>query len=68
MGLPILRLIVSTNENDIIHRVLQTGTYEKPILLSNGAKEGKGHASGVKETLSPAMDILISSNFDSCGL
>jgi threonine synthase len=64
MGLPILSLIVSTNENDIIHRFLQTGAYEKPILLSTGSKEKNDHAGGVKETLSPAMDILISSNFE----
>jgi threonine synthase len=64
MGLPILRLIISTNENDIIHRFLQTGAYEKPILLNTSAKEKMDHAGGVKETLSPAMDILISSNFE----
>ena len=64
MGLPILRLIISTNENDILHRFLQTGTYEKPILLNTSAKGKIDHAGGVKETLSPAMDILISSNFE----
>lgn len=52
MGLPISKLIIATNENDILHRFWQTGAYEKD--------DGQG----VKETLSPAMDILISSNFE----
>ncbi|OKL63448.1 Threonine synthase [Talaromyces atroroseus] len=59
MGLPISQLIVATNENDILHRFWQTGTYEK--LKSTGSNT---HAGAVKETMSPAMDVLISSNFE----
>ncbi|RKO84537.1 tryptophan synthase beta subunit-like PLP-dependent enzyme [Blyttiomyces helicus] len=54
MGLPIEQLVVATNENDILHRFLESGSYEK-----NPAADGE-----VKQTLSPAMDILISSNFE----
>jgi threonine synthase len=61
MFLPISKLIIATNENDILHRFLQTGAYEKPNFLSAGAKEKMDHASGVKQTLSAAMDILVSS-------
>lgn len=50
MGLPTEKLIIATNENDILDRFLKTGRYEK-----NG---------DVKATASPAMDILISSNFE----
>lgn len=50
MGLPADRLIIATNENDILDRFLKTGRYEK---------DGE-----VKATASPAMDILISSNFE----
>ena len=50
MGLPIHKLIIATNENDILYRFLTTGIYEK--------------CGQVKETLSPAMDILVSSNFE----
>lgn len=50
MGLPADKLIIATNENDILDRFLKTGRYEK---------EGE-----VKATFSPAMDILISSNFE----
>jgi threonine synthase len=64
MGLQISRLIISTNENDIIHRFLQTGAYEKPILPSAGVGDKNYRTSSVKQTLSPAMDILISSNFE----
>ncbi len=49
MGLPIDKLIVATNENDILHRALQTGVYEKQ---------------GVTPTTSPSMDIQVSSNFE----
>ncbi|KAJ3149570.1 threonine synthase [Geranomyces variabilis] len=56
MGLPIARLIVATNENDILHRFFQMGTYEKKRTASGEEK--------VKATLSPAMDILVSSNFE----
>ena len=49
MGLPIDRLVTATNENDILHRFFQTGLYA---------------ATGVQPTLSPSMDIQISSNFE----
>ena len=49
MGLPINKLIVATNENDILQRVINSGEY-KP--------------SQVKPSLSPSMDIQISSNFE----
>lgn len=49
MGLPIDRLIVATNENDILARTLKTGRYEMR---------------DVKATTSPSMDIQISSNFE----
>ena len=49
MGLPVERLIVATNENDILARALATGEY-KPA--------------GVKPTQSPSMDIQVSSNFE----
>ncbi|MCA0340718.1 threonine synthase [Shinella sp. 838] len=49
MGLPIDKLIIATNENDILARTLKTGRYEM--------KE-------VKATTSPSMDIQISSNFE----
>ncbi|KAL1411192.1 threonine synthase [Vanrija albida] len=52
LGLPVGRLVVATNENDILQRFFATGRYER-----NGAD-------GVKATLSPAMDILLSSNFE----
>ena len=49
MGLPIEKLIVATNENDILERVINTGEY-KPTE--------------VKPSLSPSMDVQISSNFE----
>ena len=49
MGLPIDRLVVATNVNDILTRTLATGTYE---------------VRGVVPTTSPSMDIQISSNFE----
>ncbi len=49
MGLPIDKLIVATNENDILARALKTGRYEMR---------------GVTATTSPSMDIQISSNFE----
>jgi threonine synthase len=49
MGLPIEKLIVATNENDILARTLATGRYEMR---------------GVVATTSPSMDIQISSNFE----
>ena len=58
MGLPISQLIIATNENDILHRFWQTGIYDKLTTDSNTP------AGTVKETMSPAMDILISSNFE----
>jgi len=49
MGLPIERLVIATNENDILARTLATGAYT-PL--------------GVKPTASPSMDIQVSSNFE----
>ena len=49
MGLPIERLVVATNENDILARAIAEGRYRPK---------------GVKATLSPSMDIEISSNFE----
>ncbi len=80
MGLPVDKLVIATNENDILDRFWKTGRYEKHAAAegdktkdektdstsSNGlAVDGaKAHEGGVKETLSPAMDILVSSNFE----
>jgi threonine synthase len=49
MGLPIEKLIVATNSNDILARTLETGRYE---------------VRGVVPTASPSMDIEVSSNFE----
>lgn len=49
MGLPIARIIVATNSNDILARAFATGRYER----------GAGQA-----TISPAMDIQSASNFE----
>ncbi|KAM5545894.1 hypothetical protein V8D89_000020 [Ganoderma adspersum] len=65
MGLPIGRLGIATNANDILARFWKNGAYEK--VDSSGAPTvsgGTADTSGVKETLSPAMDILVSSNFE----
>ena len=70
MGLPVDRLVIATNENDILDRFWKSGRYEKHAAPANEAEGGlevdgvKAHAEGVKETLSPAMDILVSSNFE----
>ncbi|KAJ1978438.1 threonine synthase [Dimargaris cristalligena] len=58
LGLPIQRLVVATNANDILDRFFTTGRYEKSTVTDAAA------ASAVSETLSPAMDILVSSNFE----
>lgn len=49
MGLPVDRLIIATNRNDILHRTVRTGEHRK---------------SGVAPTSSPSMDIQVSSNFE----
>jgi threonine synthase len=49
LGLPIDRLIIATNANDILHRTLVNGRYE---------------ITGVHTTSSPSMDIQVSSNFE----
>lgn len=66
MGLPIGKLVVATNANDILARFWRSGRYEKIDSDARPAPDGRQptDASGVKETLSPAMDILVSSNFE----
>ncbi|KAE8395954.1 threonine synthase [Aspergillus alliaceus] len=59
MGLPVDKLVVATNENDILHRFWTTGRYEKQSAGDSASKTDE-----CKETLSPAMDILVSSNFE----
>lgn len=49
MGLPISQLVVATNRNDILHRFMSGNQYDKDTL----------HPS-----LSPSMDIMVSSNFE----
>ncbi|KAK2784885.1 threonine synthase [Onygenales sp. PD_12] len=61
MGLPAERLVIATNENDILDRFWRTGQYTKQAASKTSAD---APPSGVKETLSPAMDILVSSNFE----
>jgi threonine synthase len=49
MGLPVARLIIATNRNDVLHRVMTNSTYGRQPLA---------------HTLSPSMDITVSSNFE----
>jgi len=49
MGLPIDQLIIATNRNDVLHRIMTTQTYARTEL---------------HHTLSPSMDITVSSNFE----
>ncbi|KAH9027513.1 tryptophan synthase beta subunit-like PLP-dependent enzyme [Lactarius deliciosus] len=65
MGLPMGKLVVATNSNDILARFWRSGRYEK-VSSSPDAAPGIGSQAdgGVQATLSPAMDILVSSNFE----
>mgnify|MGYP002620858955 CR=1 FL=1 len=49
MGLPIQKLVIATNQNDILHRCLSTGEYR---------------TEAVQPSISPSMDIQVSSNFE----
>lgn len=49
MGLPVSRLIIATNRNDILHRFMAHNHY---------------HMEPLQHTLSPSMDIVVSSNFE----
>lgn len=49
MGLPVERLVIATNQNDILHRTLVSGAHSKE---------------GVTPSISPSMDIQVSSNFE----
>jgi threonine synthase len=49
MGLPIERLVIATNHNDILHRTLLSGEHR---------------TEGVRPSISPSMDIQVSSNFE----
>lgn len=98
MGVPMGKLVVATNANDILTRFWEGGVYEKvpsnssPLGTASdangttlspsgtstprpdtpratlqpaaGASDGRQSASHVHETLSPAMDIMVSSNFE----
>ncbi|KAL0579183.1 threonine synthase [Marasmius crinis-equi] len=65
MGLPMEgKLGVATNSNDILARFWNTGRYEKVDSSTVEVHQASRDTSGVKETLSPAMDILVSSNFE----
>ncbi|AQA20325.1 threonine synthase [Halioglobus japonicus] len=49
MGLPVERLIIATNRNDVLHRIMTSGSYGRQPL---------------EHSLSPSMDITVSSNFE----
>ncbi|OEY66892.1 threonine synthase [Marinobacter sp. X15-166B] len=49
MGLPVSQLVIATNRNDILHRFMSGNKYEQQQL---------------EHTLSPSMDIMVSSNFE----
>ncbi|HHY50841.1 MAG TPA: threonine synthase, partial [Alphaproteobacteria bacterium] len=49
MGLPVETLVIATNSNDILARALETGRYEVATVIP---------------TISPSMDIQVSSNFE----
>ncbi len=49
MGLPIKKLVIATNENDVLDEYLKKNLYEKKSLV---------------KTFSPSMDIVVSSNFE----
>lgn len=49
MGLPIRQLVIATNRNDILHRFISSNRYHKTELSAS---------------LSPSMDIMVSSNFE----
>jgi threonine synthase len=49
MGLPVERLVIATNANDILARALENGVYRKQAVIA---------------TQSPSMDIQVSSNFE----
>jgi threonine synthase len=49
MGLPIDRLVIATNRNDILHRAINTGRYDTDQVFP---------------TITPSMDIEVSSNFE----
>ena len=49
MGLPIKKLLIATNQNDVLHQTFSTSHYSK---------------TGVVQTLAPSMDISVASNFE----
>jgi threonine synthase len=49
MGLPVDKLIICTNQNDVLHRFFNTGIYQKVQAVL---------------TIAPSMDISVSSNFE----
>ena len=49
MGLPIEKLLIATNTNDVLHQTFSTNNYAK---------------TNVVQTLAPSMDISVASNFE----
>ena len=49
MGLPIKRLLIATNTNDVLHKAFSLNNYEKSEVI---------------QTLAPSMDISVASNFE----
>ena len=49
MGLPIEQLVIATNSNDVLHRLMSKNQYEVHPL---------------QHTITPSMDIAVSSNFE----
>jgi len=49
MGLSVEQLVIATNKNDVLHKMMSTGVYDKMSL---------------EASLSPSMDITVSSNFE----
>ena len=61
MGLPIKHLHAATNSNDVLHRILSTGS---SVTTNNNNKDNLNVASSAKTTIAPSMDIVIPYNLE----